>query len=118
MCEEFSLELYDILEEVVECSDKERFFIFTCVGGEGIIISGDNKEEIKKGDSFLVPASLGEYTLKGNMKLLKSYVPDVNKIKNEILKKLNKNSTVLINIKAVFLYYINSTLTKFNHNNL
>lgn len=88
LCEEFSLELYDILEEAVECSDKERFFIFTCVEGEGIIISGDNKEEIKKGDSFLVPASLSEYTLKGNMKLLKSYVPDVNKIKNEILKKV------------------------------
>ena len=30
-------------------------------------------EKIKKGDSFLIPASLGEYTVKGKVAVLKSY---------------------------------------------
>lgn len=88
LCEEFSLELYDIKEKAVECSDKERFFIFTCVDGEGTIVSDEAEEKINKGDSILIPASLGKYTLKGEMKLLKSYVPDVERVRDEILSEV------------------------------
>lgn len=85
LCKDFSLELYDVRTSFTENSDKERFFAFTCVEGSGEIIYKDGKETINKGDSLLIPASLGEYTFKGNMKVLKSYVPDVKKLENEIL---------------------------------
>lgn len=85
LCKDFSLELYDVETSFTENSDKERFFAFTCVEGSGEIIYKDGKETINKGDSLLIPASLGEYTFKGNMKVLKSYVPDVKKLENEIL---------------------------------
>ena len=75
LCEYFSLEKYDIHGVCEEESDKERFFIFTCVEGEGIITSEEGELAIKKGDSIFIPASLGKYSLKGNMTLLKSYVP-------------------------------------------
>lgn len=85
----FSLELYDIMEAICEISDMERFYIFTCVEGSGEILSeGSCSEKIKKGDSFLIPASLGEYTLKGSMKLLKSYVPNLKKVEEEILNEV------------------------------
>ncbi len=85
---DFSLELYDIQNSAEEESDVERFFIFTCVEGNGEILYKDGKEEIKTGDSILIPATLGNYTLKGNMKLLKSYVPDIKKVEKSILDEI------------------------------
>lgn len=85
LCEYFSLEKYDIHGVCEEESDKERFFIFTCVEGEGIITSEEYELTIKKGDSIFIPASLGKYSLKGNMTLLKSYVPKEGAVEEEIL---------------------------------
>lgn len=85
LCKDFCLEMYNIEEKVEEVSEEERFFVFTCVEGTGEILYKDGIEKINKGDSVLIPATLGQYTLKGKMKLLKSYVPDVEKVKKEIL---------------------------------
>lgn len=74
-CDKFILDMYDIYKKVEESSDSERFYIFTCVEGKGEIISSGASEVIKKGDSFLIPAALGEYVIKGKLKVLKSYVP-------------------------------------------
>ncbi|QGU95808.1 mannose-6-phosphate isomerase [Clostridium bovifaecis] len=93
LCREFSLELYNIQNMAKEKSDKERFFIFTCVDGEGEIIYSNgivNNINIKRGDSILIPAFLGEYTLNGKMKLLKSYVPDMQKVEEQILSEVKK----------------------------
>lgn len=90
LCEHFSLELYDVQESFGEKSDSERFYIFTCVDGEGSIIYSGGEEKVNRGDSLLIPASLGEYDFKGNMKLLKSYLPDIKKVEEEILKEVLK----------------------------
>lgn len=84
----FSLELYNVQTSFTEISDRERFYAFTCVEGEGEIVYKVGTEKIKKGDSVLIPAFLGEYTFNGEMKLLKSYVPDVKKVEEEILKEI------------------------------
>lgn len=81
----FSLEVYDIKEQVVEKSDRGRFFIFTVVEGNGTISYSDGEEDIHMGDSILIPASLGEYCIKGRVKMIKSYVPDVDEVEKEIL---------------------------------
>lgn len=86
LAKEFSLEKYEITEEFTESSDLERFYIFTCVEGHGILKYKDGVENIKRGESVLIPATLGEYTFKGNMVLLKSYVPDVEKVEREIIQ--------------------------------
>lgn len=88
LCEHFSLELYEITHEVTETSDNERFYIFTVVEGQGKINYKEGCENISIGESILIPAQLGEYEIKGNLKLLKSYVPDVEKVKSEILSKV------------------------------
>ncbi|MCY6371060.1 type I phosphomannose isomerase catalytic subunit [Clostridium ganghwense] len=73
--EYFTIEKYVIEEAVKEESDKNRFFIFTCVEGTGFIRSEDgNNTEIYKGDSVLIPATLGRYCIEGKLTLLKSYV--------------------------------------------
>lgn len=95
LCKDFSLELYNIEKQCAEKSDEERFFAFTCVEGQGEILYNSEKkaikqekEIIKKGDSILIPAFLGEYTLKGKMKLLKSYLPNIEKVEKEILQEI------------------------------
>ncbi|SHJ86183.1 type I phosphomannose isomerase catalytic subunit [Paramaledivibacter caminithermalis] len=88
--EKFSLEIYDIKESITETSDKERFYIFTCVEGKGDIIYKNGSETIEKGESILIPAVLGEYSIMGNMKILKSYVPDIMKVQQDILNEIRK----------------------------
>lgn len=88
LCDKFSIEVYNINRSVNEESDKERFYIFTCVEGQGVITFNDGKEDIKKGDSFLIPAYLGNYKIDGNLKLIKSYVPDIEKVKRDILSEI------------------------------
>lgn len=83
--DKFTLELYDINQNMKEKSDLDRFYIFTCVDGEGEIEYKDGAETIRKGESILIPACLGEYSISGNIKVLKSYVPDVEAVRKEIL---------------------------------
>lgn len=85
LAKEFSLEKYEVESALTESSDEERFFIFTCVEGQGNIEYSGGIETISCGESILIPAALGEYSFKGQMKLLKSYVPDINKIQQEIM---------------------------------
>lgn len=86
--EHFSLEVYDVINSFEEVSDEERFFIFTCVEGEGMIKYHNGEENIKLGDSILIPAKLGNYRIVGSCKLIKSYVPHVEKVENEILETI------------------------------
>ncbi|MEG0774579.1 type I phosphomannose isomerase catalytic subunit [Clostridium sp.] len=74
-CSYFALEEYKISISLSEEARGERFYIYTCVEGSGEIISKDYKETISYGESILIPASLGEYKLVGQMKVLKTYVP-------------------------------------------
>lgn len=90
VCDKFSLELYDVYEAFSESSDEERFYVFTCVEGNGKITYNNGSESIEKGETIFIPASLGAYKIEGNLKLLKSYVPDIEKLKNEILEVIMK----------------------------
>lgn len=85
LSEHFSLEVYDIFESITEKSDEDRFYIFTAVEGEGTIHYDGGEVDFKKGDSIFVPATLGEYSIQGDCRLIKSYVPDVEAVEKEIL---------------------------------
>ncbi|HBJ1649724.1 type I phosphomannose isomerase catalytic subunit [Clostridium botulinum] len=73
--EYFTMEKYVVNGEVEESSDINKFFIFTCVDGNGFIKSLHGHDiEVLKGDSILIPAKLGKYVIEGNLTLLKSYI--------------------------------------------
>lgn len=55
-------------------SNHETFYAMNVVKGNGQIIANGKTYKLELGDSFLIPANLGEYELKGNMELLKSYL--------------------------------------------
>ena len=87
--EYFTIQKYEVNTSVKEASDEDRFYLFTCVDGEGTIKYNGGEEKILMGDSIFIPASLGEYELCGKFTLLKSYVPDV-KIEEENIIKVRK----------------------------
>ena len=71
----------------------KNFVLLTCIKNEGEIIYGDNKSEnIKLGESVMLPANLKNVKLKGNMNLLKMYIPEnldkhMSKLKEEGFNK-------------------------------
>lgn len=71
--EYFGIEKLAIETSAQDISDIEKFDMLTCVDGEGIIEGKDFCENIKMGDSYLIPATLGDYTVKGKLTVLKSY---------------------------------------------
>jgi mannose-6-phosphate isomerase len=71
--EYFGIEKLAIEISLEDSSDEEKFDILTCVDGEGIIEGQGYSEKIKMGDSYLIPAGLGKYNIKGQLTLLKSY---------------------------------------------
>ncbi|MDT8715677.1 class I mannose-6-phosphate isomerase [Clostridium sp. 19966] len=75
----FSVEKYSIDGTIKENADGERFFTYTCFDGEGEISFNGGKETIKRGQSILIPAALGEYEISGKLELVKSCVPNLEK---------------------------------------
>ena len=57
-----------------DTSNQQTFYAMNVVKGSGIIEAQGKEHELNLGDSFIIPATLGQYQLKGNLELLKSYI--------------------------------------------
>lgn len=86
VCDYFALERLKIHGSLTEKTDGSRFYTYTALEGEGSIQYENGELPIRPGDSFLVPACLGQYHIKGTCTFLKTYVPD----KGQILRELEK----------------------------
>ncbi len=84
----FMLEKYIIKTKIEEKSDNERFYLITCIGGNGIIEYDLGTETINIGETVMIPATLGDYKIVGELEILKTYVPDIKKIENEIIENI------------------------------
>lgn len=76
---EFSLSRVDVsLDAPCRFHDRNSVEILLCVDGAGSILGVDEEWKIpfRKGDSFLVPASVSGYTIEGESLLYKAFVPD------------------------------------------
>ena len=71
--EYFGMQKINVETEWSDYSNEEKFFILTCVDGCGTIEGDGFSEEVKMGDSYLIPAALGDYVVKGNLAVIKSY---------------------------------------------
>ena len=52
----------------------QRFYIYHIISGEGYLEYGNNSEPLKKAETVLIPACIGEFTLKGKMKAVRVYI--------------------------------------------
>lgn len=70
----FNIDLINIKDNITEKSNVETFIAYIVLDGNGKIKTNNFKKDIQIGSVFLIPAELGEYTLNGNMKLMKVYI--------------------------------------------
>ncbi len=75
----FCVELLNIEGWINQSADGRRFYIYVCIQGKGEIQWGNARMSFQKGETVLIPASLGNYSLNGQMKALKAYIPDLDK---------------------------------------
>jgi len=73
----FSLEVYWVIGEIEENTDGSKFYIYLFIEGKVIVHFLNGKISVKAGESIFIPASMGKFTMKGNFKALKMYVPDI-----------------------------------------
>ncbi len=73
-CDYFKVDSVKIKSSYQSISNEESFEAYMVVEGNGVIKTNSKEYEIKLGDSFIVPANLGEYEIKGELKLLKAYL--------------------------------------------
>jgi mannose-6-phosphate isomerase len=74
----FAAEIYDLNGKAFEEADGSKFFIYTFLEGHGEINYNNGNTCVNAGDTVLIPASLGSYILKGSLKCLKSYIPNLH----------------------------------------
>lgn len=65
-CDLFTVNHYDVKSEVKLNADDTSFNHVLVVDGNGVI----NDRSFKKGDSFFIPASFGEYVIKGECEII------------------------------------------------
>ncbi|MNI42387.1 putative mannose-6-phosphate isomerase YvyI [compost metagenome] len=53
----------------------DSFVILVIADGTGTLEWADGSMNLKPGDCFLLPASLGEYSLEGSLTVIRSYLP-------------------------------------------
>lgn len=83
----FSVELLDTDTEIDEGTDGSKFHILSFIEGDGEILFTDGCIKVRGFESLLIPAAMGSYKIRGKVKLLKTYVPD---LKKEIIEPLTK----------------------------
>jgi mannose-6-phosphate isomerase len=73
----FCTEVYKIKGSVRENADGRKFFTYIFTGGSGFLLWDGGKLPVRMGESVLIPAALGDYSLQGDLTALKAYVPDL-----------------------------------------
>lgn len=70
----FTTNKINVQNEFQEDVSKESFMAFDVIEGEGSLQIENQTYELRKGDSFLIPACTKQYKLEGKMELLQSFV--------------------------------------------
>lgn len=66
----FSIDKCVVDTDYTSNTNGDNFVILTIVDGSGKVTGNHYTEDLKKGDSILLPASLGEYTIEGKLEVL------------------------------------------------
>ena len=72
--EYFTTNKINVKKKFKENISRNSFIAFNVIEGNGNLKILSNNYELKKGDSFIIPANIEEYELNGEMELLQSYV--------------------------------------------
>lgn len=74
-CKYFITEILEVQKESKETLNGEKFDLLMAIEGKGAIQYREGTVPFKAGDSFFIPASMGDYSILGPCKIIKTYVP-------------------------------------------
>ena len=75
-CDIFEVDEFDVSSEnLVNIADEKSFHSIIVIEGSGKVKCNGNTMELKKGDSIFIPAGMGEYTISGELKVIKTVIP-------------------------------------------
>ena len=97
-CPYFAVEKLELKDSIQEIADGEKFFILSVLDGEGSIEYNGGTQSFKRGDSIMIPASLGYYTIQGQSTMLKSYIPNKQK---DIIERLEEKGFSREDMEAI-----------------
>ncbi len=98
-CEYFSMDIMDITDKI-EIATEDSVNIVFIADGEGEIEYKGGYESFKTGDTFVIPASLGEYSINGKSKVLNFYSED-NTEKYQMLVQLGFSDEEIENVGGI-----------------
>jgi len=75
----FACELWNSSGIEFHKSDPQKFFIYTLIDGNLVIHHKNGVTKVTKGESVMIPSSLGKYIFEGRFIGIKTYVPDMEK---------------------------------------
>ena len=70
----FNIDMIKVDGELNAKSNEQSFYAYIVIEGSGSIKSGNFIRNIENGTTFLIPATLGDYSISGNVKLMKIWV--------------------------------------------
>lgn len=70
----FTIQEISVNKEYNDCTEGSNFIVYMSLDGEGSVDYPHGTEPISTGETVFIPATLGNYTIKGNLKLLKIFI--------------------------------------------
>lgn len=86
-CPYFITETLDITTSYQSQANGERFYVLMGLEGTATIDYETGSTELSSGETALIPADLGEYEIKGDCKIISSYIKDIEELKAELQAK-------------------------------
>jgi mannose-6-phosphate isomerase len=86
-CPYFAMERLDLRSEFCHCTDPGSLEILTLIGGAGRLDGGEGSVHLHRGQSIILPASLGAWCLdptESALIVLRVYVPDIEALAAEL----------------------------------
>jgi mannose-6-phosphate isomerase len=95
-CPYFATERWDVSAPHHTKSDTARFELLIILGGAGAIQSRAGSQPYKQGECWLIPASLGQFSLipKENTSLLCTYVPNIGQLRGRLTRSGISNDAI------------------------
>lgn len=73
-CEYFTVEKHNISDIYIGFTDEESFASLLCLDGNGTIIYNNEEFALSKGDSYFIPAGIGEFKISGDLEVIISKI--------------------------------------------
>jgi mannose-6-phosphate isomerase len=81
----FAIEQYKLQGSIRDTADGSKFYIYIFTEGSGSIKYAGGEIAVSRGETVFVPAAMGEFTIEGQLEMIKSYVPDKNEVINRLV---------------------------------